>query len=681
MLYRSTLRCALGAATAACALAVLASPALAAPSPPTLPVPADAPTVATTPSGAQVLAFVHGGRTCTVLQRAGAPRPAELVNADATVEDRDYDTVNGVCVHTPSLSQYRAQVVRQDFENDGHRATAWGVAGTGAGRVELRDQGRVVAASPALPAALPGPAGALRFWAVDVPPSAGVDELALFDAAGTLRRAWAPRELGGAALGSDDGRSDPKGTVLQRGHRGNVTWTLRRVARPMLDPTPLEPEHRVDERCLALSVAVEGVGGSVVHGPCDQDDLVFVPLVVQQGDDCSTGLHFEVLARPPIRTAVAILGDGTRRSVRLAALGGELGARGGELMVGKDRAVRRVEGRDARGHVVRSWPVAVPPYTQACDGSFDGGSVSGFTIFPGDDGPLGAGPHVPRVVDRGVQVCVAIDRAPRVPEECTTPPIDPEDATVGSIATAGGGRYLYGLVPLEVAAVRIRFADRSAQTVPRTPIPGYAGRYAGVLGQVALELPAGRRPYKQEVLDDHGRVLASWPLASPETEVGSPHTLLPAAGGLDALRAWDVRLALPFAGVRYTCVGFGERPATDLALDCDLPLDHGTTGAGTVQVDVRCAPRRTIVLAALRHRTDRLVLGLRGGREVTARQVRLPAGTGPAAGNSIAVAILGPRDALTGIRLRGKAARKAAVAYPAAAEQCGYSDEPFGDLR
>jgi hypothetical protein len=666
MLHRSRLRRSVALIAALSASALAAAPVHAAPAP--VPVPADAPTVATTASGDAVIAFVIGGRTCTVLQKVGAPRPTTLVDDDATAQ-RGSVEANGSCDAVRAQSRFHAETLGS--RADAERRLVWGVAGAGAARLQLRDGSRVVSESAAAPAALPGPSGALRFWVLEQPDGDRADEVALLDAGGTVRNAWTPVVLGLGAFMLSGDLASGSAKVLAHGRAGDTRWRLLLDSEPRLAPTPLDPERRVPVRCLGFASESGRSGGSSDFGGlCDQDALEVTALAATSGSSCDIGLHFEVLARSSVRSAVAILGDGSRRRIRLLALGGALEARGGALIVGAGVAVRRIDGLGADGRVVGTWPVKAPPYRPDC-----GLSTSGSVFFDDLTVPtaLGAPPHVVHVADHGDQLCVALDRAPRPPAECAVPPTEPESAGVGSVA-AGAGTYVYGIVPTEVAAARVRFADGTTRTVATTPIPGYSGQYAGVLGQIALDVPAGADARSAALLDATGRVVGRSDLRTLRLSQGRTTTLRPASDGVPAFLATPFTIDLPGHRETATCVAFSV-PRTLFGCGLDL-FGADDTGARTVRVLSRCAPRRLVVSAVLRRAADRLVVRTRAGRDVVARAVRVPAAAGGAAGHHLAVAVLGPREAVAGVRLRGTGARKVKAAYPPAASQCGYDDQP-----
>jgi hypothetical protein len=687
MLDRSRACRALSAAFAVACLLLPTATAQGATSPPQVekrPVPADAPVVATTASGTAVIAWVLGGRTCTVLQEKGAPRPTTLDDGDIDFGPSSDERPDGACVTTPVLSQFRAQSVWS-------RPTAlpmeprivWGVAGPGSARVELRRGGAVRASSPATPAPLPGPAAALRFWAIEeVSGTEDPDEVAVLDAAGTVRRAFAPEEISsgwGPNAAEQVNAPALAGALLRRGRSGPVSWQLRQTTKQKLVPTPLAPERRVTVRCLALAVKVAGGLADTGRrydlsqgGPCDDDDeIALTPLALQQNSSCNVGTTLTALARPPVRSVVAVLADGRRAPIALSALRGATGLRGGALVVPPTLGVRRLEGLGADGHVASTRSVGTAPLQHDCSGSTSFWTES---LLGSTDDKLGAAPHTLQAVDSGVELCLAVNRAPLVPPDCLMPPLDPETSWIGAL-DAPGGQYLYGLVTPEVAAARVTFTDGSTQTVPATPIPNYAGQYASTIAQIALDVPGPRVARSAALLDAGGRVLGRTRTLGPLSfEIGHATTLRPAADGLAALRATPATLTFGRDTAHMTCIGFTvPRTIYDA---CDLSLDASMSVAETVTVSARCAPRRLVVLAALRRSTDRLAVRTRGGGEVVAQSIRLPAAAGGAAARYVALAVLRPHQAIASVRLRGKAARELPLSYPAAADQCGYSDQP-----
>jgi len=134
--HRSSRRGALSALLPVLALFALAAPAgAAAPDNRAVTVPADAPAVATTSSGAMVLAWVHGGSTCTALQRPGTPRPTRA--ASFTGLPGEEDVAPGGCDATPVLARFGGAALGAFRPDDpaSARSLVWGVAGEDTGSV------------------------------------------------------------------------------------------------------------------------------------------------------------------------------------------------------------------------------------------------------------------------------------------------------------------------------------------------------------------------------------------------------------------------------------------------------------------------------------------------------------------------------------------------------------------
>ena len=585
-------------------------------------------------------------------------------------EKRQGDSAPGGRCQPPSvLPQFASETLGVDPPN-GDRFTAWGVAGPSVARLELRARGAVVATTPAISAPLPGAAADLRFWAVDVADVRPLDEIALLDDAGVVRRALDPGSDYVLHGGSDSAPASPRGAVLQSGRRGGTTWRLRRVLHTGLAPTPLEPERHEEQRCVTFTSQIKANGG-VLDGPCDRPALATSPLSVRYGEECGLGAYLMVLVRAPVRSVYAVLGDGTRRTARLSPLGGIYeNARAGLLAIGEDLAIRRVVAIGAGGRTVAHDELRqAPPGPTSCS------DESRIVSSGGDPGllfrseRLRGGSHTAHAADWGALLCVAVDHAPRIPDDCALPPVDPAQAPVVSFAAAGDRRFLYGVVPAEVTQARVTLDDHSVRTIDAAPITGYAGPYAAVLRQVSLNVPSGRDAVRVALLDAQGRDLGGDVARDLLSEVrfGPSVTLAPASDGIAPVRA----RRLDFFDGSQTCVTVLR---STFPVGCDASAD--TTDHHSlplVHLSVQCAPRRTVVLAILPHRDDRLVLGLRGGRHVTARQIRIRGAVGPATGRSATLAVLGPHVRLAEVRLRGRSPAISAARLPAAADQCGYS--------
>ncbi|HWI74472.1 MAG TPA: hypothetical protein VNT55_21105, partial [Baekduia sp.] len=215
MFDRSTGTRALGAITAVLVIGLAAAGGAAARE---ATVPADAPTVITGPSGAALIAFVHGRDLCFALQARGSTRPKHVpdhgVSSFNPAPDGTADV--GGCADMPVLTETGGAVLagssligrRPDGTRGDGVTVQLGVTGTGIAAAQAKRDGTVVGAAETVPSPLPGAAD-LRFFLIERPADApAADEVALLDAAGTVRRGLALDGEGsdpGAGTGSDFG--------------------------------------------------------------------------------------------------------------------------------------------------------------------------------------------------------------------------------------------------------------------------------------------------------------------------------------------------------------------------------------------------------------------------------------------------------------------------------------------
>jgi hypothetical protein len=652
-------------------LGLLCSAVLAAPAHAQLdestPVPTGAPTVTTTASGAAVIAWLAGGQMCSTVQEPGRARPSV---AAATRIDPESQIAPLGCVTMPAPFRYDGGPLGTIRLGAGRQLT-WGYAGLGTAAIQHKARGHVVAeAATSSPGALPAPVADVRFWAIETDDAApaNVDEVALLDDAGVVRRAFAPDRFGGISNAVDTGVDpEPTGPVLRHGRVGRATWELRRRVMSVLAPTPLEPERRARQACVAFVVRAARTTqwGSA---PCD-DLLARTPMAVTTSSSCMVGAAVAVIAAATVRRVVVVTGDGTHRAVRLVAL--VAGERAGALVLGAGIAVRRVIAFGAGGRRLAVSEIGHGPTPNRP--SFCAPPSGNYGVVQVPPERLGTAPHTPHVTDHGVELCATVDRAPRIPADCALPPIAPDSARI-SITRTADGRHLFGIVAGEVAAARITLTDRSTQTLPAAPLPGYNGIYADVVRAIAADLPGPNAVWKVELLNDRGRVLSPEASANVDpTAWGRPVTVLPAAHGVPAVLA--VPADTVFSGL--TCVVFGS--VRDDAFDCAAGLVNGqaSTGSGTVRVEARCTPRRMLISAQLRHASDRLVVRTKDGRTIRSRMVPFPSGAGIAArGRFFALAVLGPRDAPAEALVRGRSPNRVTIDLPTAGRQCGYSTAP-----
>jgi len=655
MPHRSTLvRCRSPlAALLCCAVAAALALSATAGAQDDIPVPASAPTVAgPTASGTTLIAFVRGEELCTALQERGARRPTGV------------DDGGGLCGPLPVLGPLGVSVMASSSSSgDASVAQVYGAVGTDVTAVELRAPGRTVGHAEAPISPLPGAAAELRFFLVESPTKPPPDELALLDATGAVRGAVGDEGSTSPLSTFRAAGERPAGPVLERGRRGGAAWTLRAATRHVVAPTPLEPERRVARPCVRFAAGGGARGIESAFDTCDQETFAAPAIVQQVGETCGPiGAYVTVLTRPAVRRVVVVLGDGRRRSVPLRALpGATAGTRAGVLVVGAGVALRRMLALGGGDRVLQTDELRRAPADGApCS---DDGSSSGVVLLFGPDAgrALGHAPHVLHAADDGARLCLAVDRAPRVPQDCQVPPLDPTTTALQRLLTADG-RFLLGLVPPDVAAARLRLDDGSTRDVAAAPVPGYAGQYAAVTRVVAVDLPGAHRVVGYDLLDARGRVLANEP--GPERRAPQHVTTLLRVPGLPALRG----ALLPGAGDvdALTCVALG--PVSAIEPDCIL------ANPGFFSVRVECSPRRLVVVGGLAHANERLTVRTTSGREIAGRTAPLPAAFGWPAGTSAALAVV-PGDAAPRaivVRRPRHATRSYALKLPAAARQCGY---------
>jgi hypothetical protein len=662
----------LGAGVAACALlavgpvgASAADDALAARS--VIDVPADAPTVATSPSGASVIAWVAArNRLCTVVQLAGAGRPAQI---DGGEPSPAAGGPSGGCVEMPVAAQFEAQrlgttIIRRD------RHMTWGYTGTGTATVELRRRGAVFGAGSSAASPLPGEGADLRFFAIEHPAGPVVgDSVPVIDGMPDLDAVVRPDELvlhdaSGAVRGASD-LIEPRpvdGRVLQHGRRGKARWVLGQKVTHQLAPTPLDPLRRETRRCLEFRSSDGSTRSTGDINICDGDPDG-QPYLLQAGGDCLLGGRLEVLVRAPARRVEAILGDGRRRAVPLVSLSPD--TRVGTLILGPGVAVRRTVALSAAGQVLATQPMGLPP--QPRHGCLESVGFLASVYLPPPTPALGAGPLALQVTDHGERICVAVGRAAHIPEECALPPVDPHRTWL-TVRRTSAGRVIYGVVPAEIAAVRVTREDGGTQTIASASIVGYGGRYAAVLRQFAVDLPGGTPVAEVAALDARGRVLRSH-AGAEDVPLQRPRTVL-RVPGVPPLRVGDASRGLD----RGSCLWLGSPMSCTLALS--IPAS-GEAGGYLAQVEASCTPRRIVVLAVLLRRADRLVVRTASGREVAAHRARIPAGSGPLSGLYAQLAVVGPREGIAALVRHGPSGNAITpTPLPPAARQCGYTVLP-----
>jgi hypothetical protein len=407
--------------------------------------------------------------------------------------------------------------------------------------------------------------------------------------------------------------------------------------------------------------------GQASHSLCGEGLDAGTPMTVLPAVDCPPfGNAVIVLTQPAVRRVVVVLGDGRRRTIALRAVPGDPAAtRAGVLIAGTGMAVRRVIalGRAGAAPATEALALAPAPARGHC-----GTVVLGAVRGAGAGGaPLaGPAPHTLTAADDGVRLCLGIDAPPQMPQDCALPPLEAGE-TFLSARTTPAGRLIVGLVPEEVATVRLLLDDGTTQDATPAPIPGYAGRYAAVALAVAAEVAGTRRVVGYRQLDARGRALEPQRIGPEFPAVRRATALAPAAGVPRLFAA-----VLPKAGTfgPFLCLGTSPQGPGDR---CRI----ATTGQFTVTA--QCASRRILVTGLLPHPTDRLVLRTAGGRDVAAHRVAVPAALRRAVPRTGAAAAVGTVPGGTAVRelvVRGPGGGRVALALPPAARQCGYATFP-----
>jgi hypothetical protein len=649
---RSTfLRVALASVLAALAVSSTASAAVT--------VPTGAPVVAgPTAHGGTLTAFLKGDKLCTAVRQPDPP-----------ADERQYAGPIGpdepACDEIPVLGPFaQAPSFSWGTTATPSRAMDAGAVGADVAAIQWRLKGKVLGHADTQASPLPGPAGDLRFFAIEGDLTQRPDEVVLLDATGTVRRAadWGVQGSGGQAHGI---RITTR-RVVQRGRTGAARWTLRSWIEHPIASTPLQPERRIAVPCVAMVWAGPGHPLDRADGEsaCMPEQFTGAQRLDLGGEECGAiGRWAGGIVQPGVRRLVAVLGDGARRTIPLAPIPGVHGGlRAGITVLGNGVALRRLVALGAGGRVLDQEPwAAAPKRPEKCTGGYLGGVSLYDYGFGLSRRRLGAGPHAPVVTDAGALVCLAIDGAPKVPDDCAPAPLDAQQSSLSAQPTADG-RYVAGLVTPEITSARVRLDDGTARDVAATPIPGYGGQYAQVLKIVAVDVPGRRRVIGYDLRDARGRVLQSAD-GQPELPRLEQRRTLLRTPGLPPLGVAVLPKVRDLGPVGCLTLG----PVTS----DDAPSSCGFASPGYFTVLARCEERRILLYGVLGRPSDRLSVRLADGREVPARAAALPRDA--AHGGTAALVVLGGRDAPRKlVRRRGGKVATSALVLPPAAEQCGY---------
>jgi hypothetical protein len=626
--------CALSMALVALVLLVLPAAALAQDS--TIPVPANAPTALKAPDGSELIVFTAGSRLCIAVQASGDERPVDV--SGVGVDSGGLDTVGG-CHQLPVLAPPAGDELADiPF---GNRRGDLLVTGTAVAAVEAKRNGRVLAHAETVASPLPGAAAELRFAFLPAPKSPAdaeaIDEIALLDATSTVRRAHRP----------SFSEVTPVGQTLTRGGEGGRAWRLSSYRQPVLSPTPLLPERKVTVTCVSVNVH------DASDGVCDDERLTTVPVLPVISRTCSPlGTSVAVLVRSRVRRVTLVLGDGSHRTVPLRPVPGDPdGLAAGIALVGPSIAIRRMVVTSAGGRALSSLGLQLAPSAASgCDGFLS------FVYSESDTGLRAPGPRVFQAVDRGVQLCVAPNRAPDARNDCGIPPIDVQGSRL-VVAPRTDATTITGLVSADVAVVRLALDDGTRRDIPATPIPGYIGQYASTTLLVDAEVAAPRKVGGYELLDARGRVLDDRDdglmpvLRHRATVLRTP--------GLPPLRA----ALISGSDDALPCLAFGALAKVSACT---------ATAAASYTARAFCTPRRIALWGLLSHSTDDVIVQTTDGHEITARKAVLPAAIRRGKGTTAALVVLPAGVGTRRLLVRGKAGGKRDLVLPPAAEQCGY---------
>ncbi len=417
------------------------------------------------------------------------------------------------------------------------------------------------------------------------------------------------------------------------GRVSGSSWRAVAFQRTTLAPTPLDRGRTERITCVRVDSgdAREGDGDD----GCSQAGRDPAGMSFSTGARCALPARVVTgLAGPAVTRIDALLGDGARRRVALRALPASFGdpRHAFAVVVGPEVAVRSLL---VRGGRVRALPLAAAPVEAECNPGSNftvAFGVFGFTIPPPR---TGAGPLLAR--DEGDDLCVGLGTI--VAADCQLPPADAFRDRIER-RRAGTQTAILAVVTPDVSALRLHVDHGAPLTVPTSDLPGYTGRYAGLVKAATATVPGDRRLYSTDLLAADGHLLGSLPGPDQPPLAHTPRVIARLPGGVTVAASTE-------------CVQVRSGPPTRDRAACAF------TDVVASFVSVPCAARRTVVVTRVRRPATGLTAVTTTG---TVRGRRH---------GSLALAILPPRAALREIRLTGAA--RIRFPLPPAARQCGYT--------
>ena len=372
---------------------------------------------------------------------------------------------------------------------------------------------------------------------------------------------------------------------------------------------------------------------------------------------------------------------GSGRTVSLATRATAFGRPGRTVaaVLPRGEAVRSATARDAGGRTLARGESLVAPPDRTCppDYGYSDWRFYGDAPVPRPGMPPGTelaaalpdgGPRL-LVRDSGEALCLGFDQLDLDGGDCSPPPfsagsslfVDPRRGTVTGIYAA------------RVAALDLRFRGGGGVRVPALDGVGYTGRYRGAVHFVLTPLPPGKTIIGATLLDAAGRDLGETFVEGPQNDsklIGPPKTILAAGTGPARVRVVAGAVRPAFSQRKYSCIGL------------ELGSERGDCGDGSPSVDddfvtarVPCDRRRTVVFGTTRREVSRVDILLAGGRRVRAQLTPFPRGLG--GGGKVYLAVLGRRDAVTGVRFVGRPSRSVTLPGHAPDRQCGYETRAY----